>query len=410
MPWPLYLALKQLFPSGRKWPTLFFFIAVLGVSLGVMILIIVQSVMGGFGQTYREKIVATSGHLQIATGAILYDYREIVEQVQAHPQVEAISPYAQGVVMLQHYTRTAFPMVRGIDQIKESQVIPMQEFLVWGTLDQLNDDGVLLSQELAHSVGAWLDDTVEVYTPLLLEKLKQDEILLPRELKVVGIYRTGWNYFDTSTMVVTLPLMQELYGLEEGVHGLAVRLQDGADEIKVAQELEQVLPLSARAITWLDQYADFLWVLKLEKNMMLFLLLFIVIVAVFAIAISQLLTVLRKTREIGLIGAMGAQPSGVALTYCVQGFFLGLLGNLLGIGFAITALSFRNPIIHTIAKFTGSEATLVKFYQFDNLPVHYSTQDFLVITLSALFLSTLAGLVPAIRAAMMKPADALRFE
>lgn len=409
MPWYLYLALKQLFPTGKR-VSFFFLISVCGVMLGVMILVIVQSVMGGFGQTYREKIVQTNGHIRIESGDPMYDYQTVLDTVSGMAEVKGASPYAHGVVMLQHNNRPAFPTIRGIDVEREPSVVPMQDFLQLGSLDDLDDDSVLLSRMLAASIGATLGTTVEVFTPLMLDKLKDDEVLLPRELQVAGIYETGWNDFDSNTMVSTLRLMQELYNLQGAAHGVALRLHPGIDEAVVADELNEILTGGKRAMTWLDMYEDWLWILQMEKNMMFFLLIFIVLVAAFVIAIAQLLTVVRKTKEIGLLVAIGGQPRHLVACFCFQGFFIGFLGVLLGILFALVALFFRNDIIYGFASLTGSQEALVKFYQFSQLPVHYAVSDFVVISLSALVLTTLAGLVPALRAARMKPAEALRSE
>lgn len=409
IPWYLYLALKQLFPSGRR-VSFFFLISVCGVMLGVMILVIVQSVMGGFGMTYREKIVATNGHIRIETGEVIFSYSELLNSITANPAVQAAAPYAQGVIMLQHDNRPAFPILRGIDIELEPEVIPINEFIIIGGLDGLDDDSVLLSNALAASIGATLGSEVEIYTPLMLEKIKQDEILLPRELSVAGIYETGWNDFDSNTMVGTLRLMQELYNLRGGIHGITVRLKPGYDEERVAREMSSQFPPPNRVLTWLDMYEDLLWILRLEKNMMFFLLIFIVIVAAFVIAIAQLLTVLRKTREIGLLAALGGKPRQLMACFCFQGFFIGVLGTALGILVALVALYFRNDIIYGFSKLTGSEEVLLRFYQFARLPVHYTSGDFIVISVSALLLTTLAGLIPAWRAARMKPAEALRSE
>lgn len=412
MPWPLYLAYKQLFPSGRRTPSFFFVVSTLGVSLGVALLIGVQSVMGGFGQTYREKIVQTTGHLEIKTGGIMYQWRPTLETLVQDERVMAAEPYAHGVVMLQSGNRPAFPFIRGISMAQEDQmprVIPLDKFLLRGSLDNLDDDSVLLSSSLAMNVLASVGDIVELYTPLMLEKLKADEVLLPRAFRVAGIYETGWNQFDSSTMICTLRTMQDLYGLGDAVHGIAVRLQDGVNELRFTDELNAqslMPPLQARA--WLEINEDFLWVLALEKNILLLLMLFIVIVAAFAIAIAQLLTVLRKTREIGLLGAIGARPSELAISYCFQGFFLGLLGTTLGIGLALAVLHYRDSIVGFLASITQTQEMLVRFYQFAQLPVHYARQDFIIVIVATLVLSTLAGLIPAWRAARMKPAEALR--
>lgn len=409
MPWYLYIALKQLFPSGRR-VSFIFLLSVCGVMLGVMIMVIVQSVMGGFGEIYRDVIVKTNGHIRIQSGKVMYDSQAIIDYLERQPEVEAAEPYAQGPVMLQHGNRPAFPYLRGFDVTRPAQVVPIGDFLVAGNLDDLDDESILLSSSLASQVGAGMGSTVEVYTPLMLERLEHDEMLLPRELLVVGLYETGWVHFDSNTMVCTLRLMQELYGLEGGVHGVAISLKETVDEFAFAKHIREELSPPNRVYTWMDLFEDYLWVLKLEKNMMFFLLFFIVLVAAFVIANAQLMTVIRKTHEIGLLGALGATPRQLVACYCFQGFFIGLIGTLLGIGAGLVALYFRNDVIHAFARLTDSHEVLLKFYQFANLPAHYATGDFIAITLCALVLTTLAGLVPAWRAARLNPAEALRYE
>lgn len=415
MPWFLQLALRQLFPAGRIRPSFFFLVSVLGVSLGVLILVIVQSVMAGFDREHRAKMIMTTGHVDIrAGGSVIHSQDRILDLLAQKPEVEAAVPYAQGIVMLTSGDRPAFPIIMGIDFNQEKQVIPFkqQHLVIEGSVDDIDDDSVLLSTGLANRLGAWVGSEVEIYTPLMIEKLDADEVMLPRRLRVCGIFETGWTPVDSNTMVSTLPLMQDLYELGGGVHGVSVRLKEDDDQAAwdLAMLLNTELPKGIYAQTWMDLNRDFLWVLAFEKNMMLFLLLFIVIVAAFAISVAQLLTVMRKTREIGLLEAMGARPLHLALLYCFQGFFIGLLGVVIGSSAAVAALHYRDPVISFLARITQSRAALEQFYQFTHLPVYYDRHDFIVISVATLIISTLAGLIPAIRAAFMNPAQALRSE
>jgi len=409
MPWYLYLALKQLFPSGRR--IAFFTLAsIAGVMLGVAVLIIVLSVMNGFGDEIREKIVETNGHVRVENGGIMYDQEAVMAKIRGRPEVAAVAPYAQGMVMLQAGNRPSFPFIRGIDVGREQGVVPLAKFLIVGRVEDLDDDSVFLGSELAASLGARVGQKVDVYSPLLLERLKKDEVLLPRQLRVAGIFSTGWNQVDSNTVICSLRLMQDLYGLGAGVHGVSVRLQPGFDSDEFAAKLNALFDGSARAVSWIESNRDFLFVLQLEKNMLFFLLLFIVLVAAFAITSSLLIAVVRKTREIGLLSALGGKPRQVAACFCFQGFFIGVAGTVLGIGFAVTALTFRNEVVHTFARITQSEAALLRFYQFSNLPLSYSVHDFVLIIVSSIVIATLAGLLPAWRAARLKPVEALRSE
>lgn len=410
MPWYLYLALKQLFPTGRNF-SFFAVVSILGVMLGVAVLVIVQSVMNGFGAEIRSKLVETFGHVRVESGRINYEPEALIAMLEARPGVEGANAYAEGMVLLQYENRPSFPVVRGIDVNAVNQVIPIDDFVMHGTLDDLDDNTIFIGTSLARSLGVSPGQRVEVYSPLMLERLKRDEVLLPRELEVAKLFETGYNQIDSNTVIVTLRLMQELYGMENGVHGVMVRLKDGdAGAEQFAFGLNRELEFPMRATTWLDANQDLLFVLQLEKNVMFFIIIFIILVASFSIASTLLTSVVRKTREIGLLGAMGGRPRQIALLFALQGFFIGLAGTVLGMAFAMVALHYRNHVVHTLARWTETEAALVRFYQFVNLPVQYSMQDIVVISVSAVGISTLAGLLPAWRAGRLKPSDALRNE
>jgi len=411
MPWYLYLALKQLFPSGRRL-SFFTAISVVSVALGVALLIVVLSVMGGFGFEIRHMIVDTQGEVQVQARSLIDRPAEVLAQIEKVPGVVAATPYAQGVVMIECGAKPAFPAIQGVDLTRVDRVVPLQKYIRIGSLDDLDDDSVILSSQLARSIGAHLGGKIEVYTPLLLEKLKNDEVILPRELKVVGIFEIGHQQLDSSTVIVTLRLMQELYGLGGAVHGINVRIAPGLDADMMAARINVVLPSAAnlRAVSWIEIYQDFLWVLQLEKNLMLFIMLVVVVVAAFLTMSLLIVLVTKKTREIGLLGALGAGRREIALCFCFQGVAVGVVGTALGLVLGFTGLHFRNDAVALITRFTGSQEILARFYQFSQLPAHTEPRDLVVIVISALVLSTLAGVIPAVMAARLKPVEALRSE
>lgn len=408
MPWPIYLALKQLFPTGRV--SFFTLISVLGVGLGVALMLVSTSVMGGFGHQIKRMIIDTQGEVQIKGRALIDPAGGVEKLIAEAPEVAAFAAYAQGVVMLEFAHRPAFPAVQGFDLERIRQVIPLDHYLVQGSLDDLDDDSVILSTLLASGLGARVGDTVSLYTPLMLERMKKDEVLLPREVRVAGLFRIGHQQLDSSTVICPLRLMQDLYGLGQSVHGYNVRLKPGADPDVAVAKLNAVLPPTMGALTWFEANADFQAVLSFERNMIFFLLTFIVIVAAFSITSSLLVTVVRKTREIGLLGAMGGSARDVAASFCVQGFFIGLGGTVAGLGIGFALLHGRNAIVGFIARLTMGQEAFVKFYQFSDLPAHTTTQDVVTIVVFSVLASTLAGLIPAWRAARLKPVEALRSE
>jgi lipoprotein-releasing system permease protein len=410
MPWYLYHALKQLFPSGRFF-SFFSLVSIMGVMLGVCVLIIVQSVMNGFGEGIRKRLVETEGDIRIRSSEVIYDWEKYYDLLEAEENVLAVSTFAEGVIMLQHQNRPQFPVVRGIDPLEDEQVVPLGKFITLGNMRDFDDEGIFLGEGLAHTLGAGPGSIVEVFTPLMLERLKEDEVLLPREFRVVGLFRTGSPAVDGNTMISTLRVMQELYGLKDGVHGMVLRLRPGVEAFQYARELEKdVLRPGLEAVSWLESNRDFLFVVEQEKRIISFILIFIILVASFSIAIALMMAVMRKTREIGLLVAMGARPRQVAYSFCFQGFAIGSIGTLSGILMALVCLHYRLPILTVYSKLTQSEVNFLGVYDVYEIPVHYLASDFIAVTCFAIGISTLAGLLPAFRAARLKPADALRSE
>jgi len=410
MPWYFYLALKQLFPSGRKFP-FFTAISVLGVALGVGLLVVVTSVMGGFGYEIRRMIVETEGEVQVKSQGLISETDALVEQIERVSGVEAATPYASGVLMIVHSGRPAYPAMRGLDLATVGRVVNLGHYLRLGSFDDLDDDSVVLSSELARTLGVTVGNTLEVYSPLMIERLRSDELFLPREVRIVGILEIGHQQLDSSMLYCTLRLAQDLYGLGSSVHGINVRAKSGVLEDELAARLnEAALPAGVVAFSWMDSFEEFLWVLNLEKGMIFFLLLFIVIVAAFSVMSSLLISVVRKTREIGLLGALGARASGVAACFCVQGILIGFFGAIVGLALGFGALAVRNDVVLLIARVTQREEALRRFYQFSNLPAHTVLSDIVLIVTLTLIISLLAGLIPAWRAARLKPVEAFRNE
>jgi len=312
--------------------------------------------------------------------------------------------------MLEFGRRPAFPAIQGYDLARIKQVIPLERYLTAGALDDLDDDSVILSSLLAGSLGVHVGDKISVYSPLMLERMKRNEVLLPREVRVAGIFQIGHQQLDSSTVISSLRLMQDLYGLEKMIHGYNVRLKAGADPDVAAAALNAALPPGVTALTWFEANADFQAVISFERNMIFFLLTFIVVVAAFSITSSLLVTVVRKTREIGLLGAMGGRARHVAACFCVQGLLIGTAGTGAGLAFGFGLLHYRNAVVQLIASLTMGREVFVKFYQFSNLPAHTETKDVVVIIVFSVLASTLAGLIPAWRAARLKPVEALRSE
>lgn len=408
MPWYFYLAVKQLFPTG-KFP-FFTLISVIGVTLGVWVLVVVTSVMGGFGYELRRMIVQTEGEVQIKARGLLENPAEIMRQVREVPGVAGATPFVKSYVMALSGSSPAFPWFNGIDLNTVDQVTELQRFMVAGKMDDLDDDSVILSMAVARQLGAQVGSEIEILSPLILERLKRDEIYLPRTFRVIGLFEIGHQHLDSTTIYGTLRAAQEIYALGKTVHGINVRLKPGVTEAEVVARLNAILPRNLAAFSWMQNWESFLWVLNLEKTINFFLLMFIIVIAAFSVMSSLLISVVRKTREIGLLGALGASPRQVALCFCAQAFLIGLGGTILGVALAFVIKVIRNDIVHGIANALNRDETIKNFYQFTDLPWHTLPSDLILTIVAAITISTLAGLIPAWYAARLKPVEALRSE
>ncbi len=288
----------------------------------------------------------------------------------------------------------------------------------------------LLSQHKEPKIGAksiyqtFRTPTIEVYSPAMIERAQADEIIPPREVLVGGIFEVPWQGFHAEAMIGSFRMLEDVRasaGLCDGMF-LKFSPEISAKEETLnalCEELELPRSVDWAFVPWFVENAWFFDLLKFEEYLMILIMVPIGLVAAFAIAIALMTTVLRKIREIGLLVAMGGARGLVGLIFCLQGFLIGLFGAVLGCGFALLFIRFRDEIMSFIVvRIAGDEGKsgVAQFYDFYSLRVPYpwespeSASTFLTFGIFAVLVSTLAGLIPAWRAARMNPADALRNE
>lgn len=410
MPWSIYLALKQLFPPGKRFPA-FALVSIIGVAIGVCALLVVQTVMNGFSQEHRDNIQRMYGHeiVRSVNYRPLHNYKMLIERLEKVPGVEACAPFAEGQVMVKNDDVPALPFVRGIHLTLEDQVIPVKNLIVSGSLDDLDDDRVILGDKLARTLGIRaLGQKIEVYSPTMVDELKEDQVPLPVELEVCGIFRSGYVPADENTMLVSLRRMQDLYNLGNGVHGIRLRIDDPEKAVEYLPAITNVLPPGLEALPWMYVNFNFLEAIRFEKSMLFFLMFIITLVASFSIASTLFSAVVKRSREIGILGALGARPRQILMIFASQGLFVGFIGFAFGCGLTFLIIAFRNNIVEFINRLFGSGEMVAQMYMFREIPVHYNVNDFLLAALFTIVTTTVAGLIPAIWASRKKPAEAMR--
>ena len=426
LPFELLLALRYLRPK-RTFVSIITLISVIGVALGVAVLIIVISVMSGFDHDLREKILGFNAHLKVfaldpagRTGT-MKDYGRVMDLIAANKNVRGITPFIFGPVLVETQAETNrpslqdAPMLRGIDPQTEDKVSNLPRSVVEGKFD-LSGRGLLVGNDFARNLNLRIGDHLSIYSAREIKRMKagrdknEDTAILPDDYEVRGIFDVGYYDYDARVIVVSLENAQDLYDLGDSVHGLLVMLQDPYQAPAVRRELAGALGPDYAITTWTEENSAILGALVVEKNVMFYLLFFIVIVAALCILSAQITFVVQKTREIGMLKALGATNLQVSGVFISQSAIIGVLGVLAGYGLGILALTYRNEFLHFMNHWTGWELFPASIYGFSELPAIIDARDIALICGSSFVICILGGVLPAIRAGRLKQVEALRYE
>ena len=420
LPFELLLALRYLRPK-RTFVSVITLISVIGVMLGVAVLIIVISVMSGFDRQLRDKLLGFNAHLRvIEPGELLSNRDEIMARIMANPRVKGVAPFVQGKVMLETQPPSGgslidAPVVRGVDPEREGGVSDLPKSVKEGEFN-LRSNGLVVGRELANNLGLRVGDRVSIYSPANLKKMKEarrsgkEEAVMADDYTVKGIFDVGYYEFNANVVVTSLANAQDLYELEDNVHGLQITLHDSNQADAAQIELSRALGLNYVVRTWKDDNSSILNALLVEKNVMFYLLFFIMIVAAFGITSAQITFVVQKTREIGVLKALGATNGQVRWLFLSQSLIVGVLGVIAGFGLGLLALHYRNDFLDLMNKLFRFELFPKNIYAFDRLPALIVPSDIAIICGGSLFICLLAGMLPAWSAGRLQPVEALRHE
>ena len=339
LPFSLFLALRYLRPK-RSVLSVVSVISVLGVTVGVAALIVVISVMNGFGGMWEEKILGFNAHVVVSVPPNIDDTELLVDQVAAVEGVTGAAPFVQGLAVIQHRGQTMAPQIRGVDLAQEDQLLGLREFVTTGTFD-IVDGQVLLGSELHFELGAQLGDEVTLMAPQAMRSM--EDIPLPDEVEVGGIFNVGMIDFDRDFIITTMYTARDILGMEEGIHGIQVMVENPLQAGEVAEQISETVGL--RAYSWKDLNGQLFSVLAVEKSMMFFLLVLISVVAAFAIMNTVITVTYLKTREIGILKALGYADSRVAGVFVWYGLLQGVIGCVSGLVNGLLILRFRDGIL-----------------------------------------------------------------
>lgn len=405
LPFSLALALKYLRPK-RTFISVVNLISVVGVLLGVAVLLIVISVMSGFDDMWRDKILDFNAHITV-TGWSLDEDGATIEKIQKMPGVKGAAPFSQGLVFVRNGNHVFTPVLRGIDPESERTVSRIPENIKDGQF-VVDDQHAVIGRDLANRLGLMVGDKLLVYS---LRHLNiSNEVRLPEELTISGIFELGMWDFDMGFVITSLGVANELFGAESGAEGIQVMTADPYKLAPIVAALRGQLPVGSYVQTWMDMNRQLFAALRVEKNMMFFLLIFISIVAAFGIMNTLITLAVQKTKEIGLLKAVGFSSVSIMGVFLWQGLISGVIGTTSGIIAGLGILHYRNELMRFLADQFHLELFPKELYHLSEIPATVSWVDIVWIAVSVLVICTLAGVVPAYRAARLDPARALRYE
>lgn len=388
------------------------FISIAGVALGVFSLIVVLSVMNGFGNELRDRTLSMTSHATISGyDGYLRDWPSVMSKAIENKEVVAAAPYIRKEVMLSNGRRVSGSLVRGIDPEMESKVSLVSSKMVSGSLFDLKagEYGIVLGRELANSLGVYEGDRVTVITP-------QASItavgVMPRlkRFRVVGVFEVGMNQFDSAMSYMHIEDAAKLFSYKERINGVRLKLTDLFEAPRITREIEKDFGENYWVKDWSKQHKNFFRALQTEKTVMFIILLMIISVAALNIVSTLMMTVTDKESDIAILRALGMRPSSVMVIFIIQGAFIGLFGTLLGVGTGVPVALNVFEIVSWLERLFSTDFLPSDVYYISDITADVRVKDVVTYALSAFSVTILATIYPAWRASRTLPAEALRYE
>jgi lipoprotein-releasing system permease protein len=401
----LYLARRYLLNRRHgAWGWLIGWMATGSVALGVGALIVTLAVMTGFREDIRNKILGVQPHIILTTftGQFTPNPDTLNGLFKQNGHIKSWSPYVSGQVLMGHGSQNSGAMVKGINPSTEMGVARLAHKLTQGSWDVLasTQPQIVLGVELARNLGARIGDNVWVVTP---GSIGFGAMSVPEAhiYRVGGLLQSGLYDYDSSLAYISLAAGQKLFEMGDAISGIGMSVDDVDQSDVIARELQAKAEGAYWVRSWLALNKNLFSALRLEKTVMFIILIMITLVASVMIVSNLLLSITQKTKEIGILRAMGADGKTIHRIFLLQGALMGMEGTGIGGVFGI--------LIAVLLAISNLIRLPADVYYIDKLPISISPVDIITVVVAACVIVVLATLYPAKRATEIDPLDAIRY-
>ena len=408
---PLFIALRYLFSKKNSiFTSVITKSSIIGIALGITVVITVLSVMNGFHNELRNKILGMVSHVIISNvSGEVSDWENVVEKIKKHKHVVGYAPYIDGQGMITHKGEVRGVQVKGINPKLESSVTSLHQHIVDGDLNEISIPkfGVSIGKSLAKKLNVGLGDKITVIIPQaqttalgVIPKIKM--------LKVSSIFHYDMSQYDNNYVFININDARKLFLSKKQVSGIRLKLDDLFNAPLVRDNLSHMLSNNLYALDWTMINKTFFDAIKLEKTMLLILMMLIVLVATFNILSSLFMVVSERKEDIAILKTLGLYSSDVTKIFIYQGMLLSLVGVFFGVIFGLIISYNLDVIISIIEYIIGRSLISSQIYFISDIPAEPALYDIVIVIILSLSMSFLATIYPSKKAAKYEPAQILK--
>jgi len=394
-----FVARRYLRSKRRRFFSLSTAIAIGGIFVGVAALLITLSMLNGFQNELRRRILGGTPHIVVRRyfNEPLGDYPALMEDLKQFQFIRGMAPFIVQKSIVRHQRQMDGVVVKGVQQELEAVITEIEEKIVHGVYDL--DNGCIIGVELARTLKANVGDTLIIASPFV-----EQFGMFPRAKKIVlrGIFDLGYYDYNATFLYMDIRDVQALFDTRGYVSGIQVSVDDVYNTQHYSKQIEDKIGYPYRAVDWIESNHSVFAALKLEKIITFIVLTLIIIVAGFNIIGTLVNMVKKKTKEIGILRSYGFTRSSIMRLFLYHGCMIGIMGTLLGVVFAYAACLVLGRVV--FITLPGD------VYFIETLPVEMATEDFIITAAAAVLITFLATLYPAIRATKLTTVEALRNE